>query len=203
MGVKLVSASAGSVEIVAPTTASNFTATMPAGTGNVVVNGINSSIVSGTSQASTSGTSIDFTSIPSWVKRITVMFSAVSTNSTGTFQIQLGTTSSIEITGYTGAAGVMINAASSSVGNLSTGFGIYNGGAAYNIYGNAIITLLDPATNLWCYSFSGANGNTGNVLTSGGTKALASTLTRIKIIASATGSASDTFDLGSINILYE
>ena len=37
MGVKLVSASAGSVEIVAPTTASNYTATMPAVTGNVVI----------------------------------------------------------------------------------------------------------------------------------------------------------------------
>ena len=162
-----------------------------------------SSLVSGTAVASTSGTSIDFTEIPSWVKRVTVMFSAVSTNSTGTFQIQLGTTSSIEITGYTGASGVMVNAAVSSGTNPSTGFGIYNGGAAYNIYGNAIITLLNPATNLWCYSFSGANGNTGNVLTAGGTKALASTLTRIKIIASATGSASDTFDAGSINILYE
>jgi hypothetical protein len=37
MGVKLVSASAGSVEIVAPATASNFTATMPAVTGTVVL----------------------------------------------------------------------------------------------------------------------------------------------------------------------
>ena len=37
MGVKLVSASGGSVEINPPTTASNFIATMPAATGNVVV----------------------------------------------------------------------------------------------------------------------------------------------------------------------
>jgi len=37
MGVKLVSASAGSVEIVAPATASNYTATMPAGTGTVML----------------------------------------------------------------------------------------------------------------------------------------------------------------------
>lgn len=162
-----------------------------------------SSLVNGTSQASTSGTSINFVGTPPWVKRVTVMFSAVSTNSTGTFQIQLGSTSGTETTGYTGATGVMVNAAVSSVTNPSTGFGIYNGGAAYNIYGNAIITLLDSTTNLWCYSFSGANGNTGNVLTSGGTKALPSILTSIKIIASATGSASDTFDGGSINILYE
>ena len=39
MGVKLVSASAGSVEIVAPTTASNFTATLPAATGTFMVSG--------------------------------------------------------------------------------------------------------------------------------------------------------------------
>jgi hypothetical protein len=90
MGVKLVSASAGSVEIVAPTTASNFTATLPAGTGTMVVNGVNSSIVSGTTVASTSGTSIDFTSIPSWVKRVTVMFNGVSLNGAINPLIQIG-----------------------------------------------------------------------------------------------------------------
>lgn len=37
MGVKLVSASAGSVEIVAPATASAFTVTMPEATGNALV----------------------------------------------------------------------------------------------------------------------------------------------------------------------
>jgi len=37
MGVKLVSSSGGSVELVAPTTASNFTQTQPAVTGNVLV----------------------------------------------------------------------------------------------------------------------------------------------------------------------
>lgn len=39
MGVKLVSSSAGSVEIVAPVTASNYTATMPARTGTVAMDG--------------------------------------------------------------------------------------------------------------------------------------------------------------------
>ena len=37
-----------------------------------------STITSGTSQASTSGTAILFTGIPSWVKRVTVMFNGVS-----------------------------------------------------------------------------------------------------------------------------
>ena len=46
-------------------------------------------IVSGTAVASTSGTSIDFTSIPSWVKRITVMFNGVSLTGTDALLIQL------------------------------------------------------------------------------------------------------------------
>jgi hypothetical protein len=158
-------------------------------------------LVSGTAVASTSGTAIEFTSIPPWAKRITVMFHNVSTNSTGTFQIQLGTASAFEIASYQGAAGVMVNTAATSAGNVSTGFGIYNGGSLYNVFGNAFITLVD--TNLWCFSFSGANGNTANVIVSGGSKSLASALTRLRIIASATGSPSDTFNGGSINIMWE
>lgn len=160
-------------------------------------------MVQSTAQATTSGTSIEFTSLPSWVKRITVMFNAVSTNGSGTFQVQLGTSGSYEIASYTGAAGVAVNAAVSSVGNVSTGFGVYNGGAAYNVYGNATLALIDPSTNLWSFSFAGANGNTANVILSGGTKALSGTLTRLRLIASATGNPSDTFDGGSINIMYE
>ena len=64
------------------------TIAVPNGTGTLVVSGINSAITAGTAVASTSGTSIDFTGIPSWVKRITVMFNGVSTNGTSNIQIQ-------------------------------------------------------------------------------------------------------------------
>lgn len=37
-------------------------------------------LVAATAVASTSGTSIDFTGIPAWVRRVTVMFNGVSTN---------------------------------------------------------------------------------------------------------------------------
>ena len=58
-----------------------------------------------TAQNSTSGTSIDFTSIPSWVKRITVMFSSVSTSGSSNPLIQIGDSGGIENTGYTSYAG--------------------------------------------------------------------------------------------------
>ena len=55
-----------------------------------------------TAQASTSGTSIDFTGIPSWAKKITVMFNGVSTSGASFPQIQLGS-STFTVSGYTSA----------------------------------------------------------------------------------------------------
>jgi len=71
--------------------AGNVVASVNGATG--IVTGV---IVSGTAVASTSGTSIDFTSIPSWVKRVTVMFAGVSTNGTGSYLIQIGDSGGIE-----------------------------------------------------------------------------------------------------------
>jgi len=57
----------------------------------------------GTAVNTTSGTSIDLTSIPSWVKRITVMLNGVSTNGASIPQIQLGA-GSVDTTGYNATA---------------------------------------------------------------------------------------------------
>src|SRR3990167_6478732 len=61
-------------------------------------------ITLGTEQASTSGTAIDFTGIPSGVKRITVMLFGVSTNSTSNYLIQIGDSGGIETSGYVSSA---------------------------------------------------------------------------------------------------
>jgi hypothetical protein len=181
MGVKLVSASGGSVEINPPATASSFTATMPAGTGNVVVAGINSAIVSGTSQASTSGTSIDFTGIPSWVKRITVMFNGVSTSGTSSIQLQIGTSSGVVSTGYLSHSGFI------------------HGLASDVLYGPFVITTT--GSNVWNASGSFfRDASTDYSIISTGTITLGGILDRVRI---TTVNGTDTFDAGSINILYE
>lgn len=153
-------------------------------------------IQSGTAVASTSGTSIDFTSIPSWVKRITVMFSGVSTNGTSVIQVQVGN-GSIVTTGYSGSQGVFLSG-SGNVATISTGFGIFNNGATNFIYGSMVLTLVSG--NTWVSSAS--YGYTGNAYAgvSGGNLALGGTLDRIRI---TTVNGTDTFDAGSINILYE
>lgn len=196
MGVKLVSVSGGSVEINPPATASNFTATMPAGTGNVVVNGVNGALVSGTAVASTSGTSIDFTGIPSWVKRITVMFSGVSTNGISGILVQLGDGGGIENSGYVSFSNVVATA--STVSAYTTGFGLDSGAATNNLSGSVILGNLDANTWVAQGNFSRQGSNAG-VYTSG-SKTLSDTLDRIRI---TTVNGTDTFDAGSINILYE
>jgi hypothetical protein len=195
MGVKLVSASGGSVEINPPATASSFTATMPAGTGNVVVNGINSALVAATAQASTSGTSIDFTGIPSWVKRITVMFNGVSTNGTSNYLVQIGD-GSVNTTGYS-SVGTGMDGTGVSITAYTTGFGVRSTVATYVISGQIVLTLV--TSNTWVAS-GVLSTSLPLTFTTSGTKALSSTLDRVRI---TTVNGTDTFDAGSINILYE
>lgn len=149
--------------------------------------------VAGTAVASTSGTSIDFTGIPSWVKRVTVMFDAVSTSGTSNPLIQLGDSGGIEITGYSGVS----TSQGGGVTSYLTGFGISNGSGALNLSGTIVLTLI--SSNTWI-----ANGfisaPTANSFLTGGTKSLSATLDRIRI---TTVNGTDTFDAGSINILFE
>lgn len=197
MGVKLVSSGGGSVEINPPATASSFTATMPAGTGTVAVNGVSGTLVSGTAVASTSGTLIDFTGIPSWVKRITVMFNGVSTNGTTAVQVQLGA-GSVETTGY--ASTSAYSQAGNAAGAITStaGFLVNTGGAAANTHtGHMVITNISG--NIWIES-SVVGTNTTLAFFGGGSKTTSSTLDRIRI---TTVNGTDAFDAGSINILYE
>jgi hypothetical protein len=197
MGVKLVSSSGGSVEINPPTTASNFTATMPAGTGNVVVNGINGSIVSGTAVASTSGTAIDFTGIPSWVKRITVMFNGVSTNGASQLQIQIGA-GSVTTSGYLSYAVQLTNAGAIAGNAVTSGFHIFNQNASAVRNGSMVLHLV--SSNNWVSNHAMGDSAGATALTGGGSLSLGGTFDRVRV---TTVNGTDTFDAGSINILYE
>jgi len=179
-------------------TLTNKTLTSPTIGGTPVLNA--SIISSSTAVASTSGTSIDFTSIPSWVKRITVMLNGVSTNGTSNLQVQLGTSGGVQTSGYLGSGGYFSSGGASSVANFTTGFGWVNPAASAVSVGAIVITLFDSATGLWIASGSlGRTDNQANI-SIGGNKTLSGTLDRIRI---TTINGTDTFDAGSINILYE
>ena len=155
-------------------------------------------IVNGTAVASTSGTSIDFTSIPSWVKRITVMFSGVSTNGTSNYILQLGDSGGIETTGYLGSAGNIQNAASSSTANYTTGFGVFSNSAASVLHGAFVVSFM--GSNLWVASGVFGFSSAAVPAFGGGSKTLSDTLDRVRI---TTVNGTDTFDAGTINFQYE
>jgi hypothetical protein len=189
MGVKLVSTSGGSVEVNPPATASNFTQTL------VPVTGTLAPLVSDTAKASTSGTSIDFTGIPSWVKRITVMFQGMSTNGTSQRIVQLGTSGGVVTSGYLGSTSLIGSSVLTTA--ITAGFGMYNGSAAETISGQMVLTNISG--NAWIGSVV-VKGSGPNTMTGGGDITLGGTLDRIRI---TTVNGTDTFDAGSINILYE
>lgn len=155
--------------------------------------------VLGTSVASTSGTSIDFTSIPSWVKRITVMFNNLSTNGTSPRQIQLGTSGGVEASGYTSSGFGWtggVNGLSSTTGILIDGQ-TPDSSKAYN----AVMTINNFGSNTWvCSSLIAATSGSVSQFMATGAKTLSGTLDRIRI---TTVNGTDAFDAGSINILYE
>jgi hypothetical protein len=152
-------------------------------------------ITQGTAVASTSGTSIDFTALPAWVKRITVMFSGVSTNGTSYVQVQLGDSGGIENSSYLGATQVGANGQQYSSGFLTDA----GTGAAANVR-HGIISLVNVTGNTWAFSLNLGWSNSANAFVGGGTKALSDVLTQVRI---TTVNGTDTFDAGSINILYE
>jgi hypothetical protein len=129
------------------------------------------------------GTNIDFTGIPSWAKKITIMFNNVSLNNTEYYLIRLGTSSGIETTGY----------ASASIGTTANnGFILFENNASSNTTGHMVLTLV--GSNIWISSHA------VRIAYGGGSKTLSATLDRVRITSNS-GTAS--FDNGSINILIE
>ena len=154
-------------------------------------------LTQGTAINTTSGTSHDFTSIPSWVKKITLMFNGVSTNGTSNYQIQLGA-GSITSTGYASYSCRLGGASVTGGAAYSSGFGIANNTASAACSGSVVISLL--GSNTWTCNGLIADSSGGNGLPVSGSIALTGTLDRVRL---TTVNGTDTFDAGSINILYE
>jgi hypothetical protein len=185
----------GQVTLAAPAVAGTVTVTLPSASATMAtnVNGDLYPLTSGTAVASTSGTSIDFTSIPSWVKRVTVVFSGVSTNGTSNLQVQIGS-GSVQTTGY--VSGV----SEASTNAFSTSAFLLRAVTAAALTYNGTVTLVSVGSNVWVESGVIANSASNSTGVGGGNVTLSGTLDRVRI---TTAGGTDTFDAGSINILYE
>jgi hypothetical protein len=171
-----------------------------AGMGGAIVPQPTPTITSGTAVSnptSPASASIDFTSIPSYVKRITVIFNGVSVNGTSSPLIQIGNSGDIEDTGYVSTSATVGDNNTTGLATSTIGFLVRSGSAANTVSGHMVLTNVSG--NIWISSFTGKTSTT-LVCISGGDKTLSDTLTQVRI---TTVSGTDTFDAGTINILYE
>jgi hypothetical protein len=158
-------------------------------------------IISGTAVASTSGTSIDFTGIPSYAKRITVMFSGTSLSASANYIVQLGTgaTPTYTTSGYLSYCSYQ--GATNAVGNVSStsGFVAAQAGAANLVYG--AMTIMNINSNVWVANHATGINASGTTYSGsgGGNVTLGAALTAVRITTTST----DTFDAGTINIMWE
>lgn len=156
-------------------------------------------LVQGTVQSPTSGTAVTFTGIPSWAKRVTIMMTNLTYSTTVGMNFQIGS-GSLTTTGYTSTGAVITTGGGVNATN-GTGTGIQTHGPYTGpVSGQFVLTLLNPATNLWV--------GTGIITYTGGTAlgytsgyiALSGVLDRVSVNTTA-GTA--TISSGSVNILYE
>lgn len=154
----------------------------------------------GTPVASTSGTSVDFTGIPSWVRRIVMSLYGVSLSGSALVRFRLGTSGGPVTSGYLGASSVI--AATVATANQTAGFDIYNSApAGADIYAGVIeFTCLDPTNNVWIAAGVFAQTSSARTFTVSGQVPLGAALTQVRLTSS---NGTDTFDAGTVNIHYE
>lgn len=164
-----------------------------------IING--NTIQRGTAQASTSGTSIDFTSIPSWAKKITIVFYNVSTNGASSKLVRVGVTGAAAGTfvtsGYVSTSHTAAGGNTGTSNNNTTGFVITSGAATDTLSGS--MTLYNITSNTWI-SNSILKATTTFVNHGAGDVVLGAVLDRVRI---TTVNGTDAFDLGTINVMYE
>lgn len=210
MTLRLNGSTSGFVEVDCPATGANNTLLLPNGNGSadqaLVTNGSGTltwadraRLVRGTA-VTASGTNIDsFTSIPSWVRRINVVFNNLSQSGSAYVLLQLGDSGGIENTGYVSTANFLQGGVSSGSISSTAGIILYTGDTANQITGSVVFNNIDG--NIWVaagtYNYSNATTVTG---WTAGNKTLSATLDRIRITST---NGTDTFDAGTVNIIYE
>ena len=143
-------------------------------------------------------TAVDFTGIPSWVKRITVMFAGVSTSGASVPLVRFGA-GTVQTTGYASTSSA-ISASSAGSESLDTSGFKFGGSANSTAIRHGTITATLIGSNIWSVFGVIGQSDVQYATMIGGSVTLSGTLDRVRI---TTVNGTDTFDAGSINILWE
>lgn len=150
-----------------------------------------------TPQNTTSGTSITFSGIPSWVKRITMALNGVSTAAATNWLLQAGA-GSPETTGYKSASSY-VSGGVASVNSTAGAIIAFASAANPAVLVSGLLTMVHLGSNVWAISYS-LDGDTGVTFVGGASKTFSGTIDRVVL---TTVGGTDTFDAGSLNVLYE
>lgn len=151
-------------------------------------------LVSGTA-VTPSTTVVEFTGIPSWAKRITILLNGVVASSTSNYLVQIGS-STFATSGYAG----FVYAGPTARSAFSTGFMITALRAATSsINGSIVLSLVSG--NSWNETGITSDGDASVLGTSqsSGNLTLGDVLARVRV----TSVSANTFSAGTINIVYE
>lgn len=145
---------------------------------------------------SATGTAVDFTGIPSWVQRITVMLAGVSASGTDQWWLRLGDSGGFQTSGY---AGSCTTGAGNTATLITNAFIVASSQAGTDVR-SGVLTLVKITGNQWVLSgYLSINDAAASGRISAGQVTLSGTLTQIRVLTAGT----NTFDAGSINVLYE
>jgi len=145
------------------------------------------------------GTSVD-TTVPTWVKRVTISFAGVSLNGASEMILKIGPSGGVVSTGYVAVAAFSGPTAGAAL--VTTYFPLdVDMAAGTGMHGSLQLNLLDPSTNTWTISSQLAHSDSAYITnTAGSVSWVGTAFTNIKLAAA---NGTDAFDAGVVSVMYE
>ena len=212
MALRLNGSSSGYVELEVPAAAGSHTLTLPDSGGSsgnflrtdgsgtltwATPTDTTTNLTRGTAVSASGSSSVDFTSLPAGVRKITLFLDEVSTSATANIFFRIGDSGGFESTGYVSSSNRIYSSAVSD--DSSTTDWRIRADSDSDTF-NGAITCYNVTGNTWVSTHVIGRTQSTLRLTSigGGTKTLSGELDRIQIAV-----ASGTFNAGTVNIIYE
>ena len=155
-----------------------------------------SSIVAGTAQTPTT-TNADFTGIPSWVRRITVAFSGLSTNASTAVTLRLGVGGVFATTGY--VCDIWVGGSGNTGATSTTDFLLDAASQTAATVRNGSVVLNNISGNIWVASGLISRGSSTVAASMTGTVTLGGVLDSVRLLSGS----GNLFDAGSVNVFWE